>query len=61
MAVDLSEHLHILVKDPLRLGWQCLVPDFKAAGEFDAIVVLPRSRMASRRLERLSAVLAEGG
>jgi hypothetical protein len=47
VAVDLSEHLHILVKDPLRLGWQRLVPDcryFKAAGEFDAIVVLPREQ-----------------
>lgn len=43
MAVDLSEHLHILVKDPLRLGWQCLASEcryFKPAGEFDGVAIL---------------------
>ena len=40
----MSEHQHVLVKDPLRLGWRCDVPDcrhFKPAGEFDGIRILP--------------------
>ena len=40
----MNEHQHVLVKDPLRLGWRCDVPGcrhFKPAGEFDGIRILP--------------------
>ncbi|WP_329376062.1 hypothetical protein [Streptomyces sp. NBC_01483] len=40
----MSEHLHVLAKDPLRLGWRCGFEGcgfFKPAGEFDGIAILP--------------------
>lgn len=37
-----GEHQHLLVKDPMRLGWKCEVAGcgfFKPAEEFDGIAV----------------------
>lgn len=38
-----AEHQHLLVKDPMRLGWKCEVMGcrfFKPAKEFDGIRIL---------------------
>ncbi|MFD8839845.1 hypothetical protein [Streptomyces griseofuscus] len=39
----MTGHQHVLAKDPLRLGWQCLAQGcrfFKPAGEFDGMRTL---------------------
>jgi hypothetical protein len=38
-----EQHQHLLVKDPMRLGWKCEVAGcgfFKPAGEFDGMRVV---------------------